>query len=280
MEALNASEKDWHDAMTRASEEYEAARSERVAALAELFSKYKTYPQQCYGSTSPVRVFQNMFPDNYYSRDIETFLRSQKYAPDHRGADLPWWGKYFFAGHGGCRVCLVAQDSLVKDAGSVALYAHLLTSVRDDRDIYAEFENRVHAKRSFFHSWNTFRKQLDAWSIDLDFLYVTDAKKVYASGSWKDRDFDIEQSKALLKAELQMCAPDLIILLAASPLRLLDLHARYASAVTSESQLVFCGAKTVVAPFFIGQGKAQKQFKERMNAATRRIRALQRKRIS
>ena len=274
VDALNASEKNWHDAMMRMSEKYDATRSDRVAALAGLFSKYKTHPARCYDSTSPVRVFQKMFPENYYSRDMETFLRAQKYTATHRGADLPWWGEHFFTGHDGYRVCLVAQDSNAKDAGSVALYAHLLSTVRDNRDLFKKFEKRVHAKRSFFHSWSIVREQLQAWNIDPAFLYVTDAKKVYSPGSWKHRDFDVERSKELLEAELRMCAPDLIILLGASPLSLLDADAGYAS-VVGKDPIMLCGAKTIAVPFFIGQGKVQKQFAARMKAATLRIRAVQ-----
>jgi len=62
----------------------------KISELAQLFAKYKIYPQSCYNDCSPVRIFQGMFLENHYSKDLETFLYYQNYKPTQRGADLPW----------------------------------------------------------------------------------------------------------------------------------------------------------------------------------------------
>lgn len=270
-DALNTSEMSWHQAMDRVSEKYVAMRTAHVGELAALFAKYKTHPKSRFDGTSAARVFQKMFPNNHYSKDIGTFLQAQNYKPAQRGADMPWWGLNFFTDLPKRKVCIVAQDTNSKDAGSVALYAHLFQSVGGNRAIFREFEERLGTKRSFFSSWNAVREQLLAWDINLDDAYITDAKKVYAKGSWKDRDFDVERSKELLEAELRLCKPDLVILLGGSPLSLFAPDVRYADAVVAKEPPTLCGAKTVVAPFFIGNGRTQKDFRKRMKVATRHV---------
>ncbi len=50
-----------------------------IEELTQLFAKYRIYPHSCYSEHSPVGLFQKMFPDDHYSRDLETFLASQNY---------------------------------------------------------------------------------------------------------------------------------------------------------------------------------------------------------
>ena len=91
----------------------------RIEKLARLFARYKIYSKNCYIDYSPARIFQKMFPEDHYSRDMEEFFSYQDCEPAQRGADLPWWGKKFFTEQAGFRVLIVGQDSLTKDAGSV-----------------------------------------------------------------------------------------------------------------------------------------------------------------
>lgn len=246
----------------------------RLEELARLFAGYRIYPASCYRADSPARVFQRMFPAEHYSRDIEILLRLQDYAPRQRGADLPFWGKKYFTEEKGLRVMIVSQDSLMKDAGSVVLYAHLMPVIQDKVE-FRTYDDQVHAARpggrSFYASWRIVRDQLRAWNIDLDFLYLTDAKKVYTEGSWEDRDFDDVRSRELLKAEIELCDPDLLILLGRSPLAAVDEHLSYADILERKTIISVCGKTCIVAPFFFGMGRTQSGFREKMRTATELI---------
>jgi len=112
---------------------------------------------------------------------------------------------------------------------------------------------------------------LSEWGIDFDFLYITDASKVFKKGSWQDRDFDRKKSKDLLGAEIEFCNPDLIILLGSQPLHLLTETKNYAFAVESGKPIFIKGKKCVVSPFFIGNGPAQPNFKKRLKIASHLI---------
>lgn len=244
----------------------------KIIKLAQLFAKYKIYPKSCYNDHSPVIVFQKMFPENHYSRDTKTFLSYQNYEPVQRGADLPWWGRKFFTRQTGFRILIVSQDSLAKDAGSIVLFTHLM-SIIETKSKYKEYTDKLKTKKSFsFNSWNTIKTQLISWNIDLDFLYVTDAAKVYKKGSWEDRDFNRQKSKELLEAEIDFCNPDLIILFGTLPLGLLDKTKNYASIVKSGKEILIKDKKCIVVPFLIGNGPTQPNFKKRLNIATSLIR--------
>ena len=249
----------------------------KISELAQLFAKYKIYPQSCYNDCSPVRVFQGMFLENHYSKDLETFLYYQNYKPTQRGADLPWWGKKFFSGEIGIRVLLVGQDSLIKDAGSIVLFSHLVPVI-NNKDEYKEYTDKLNTKKPFsFYKWNKIKTQLAEWRIDFNFLYMTDASKVYKNGSWEDGDFDKEKSKELLGTEIEFCNPNFIIFLGGSPLYLLEKTKKYASVVESGKPILIEDKKCVVAPFLIGNGPAQPNFKRRLETATRLIKKLMKK---
>lgn len=245
----------------------------KINELAQLFAKYKIYPKSCYNDCSPARVFQRMFPENHYSKDLETFLSCQNYKSTQRGADLPWWSKSFFTEELDSRVLIISQDSLSKDAKSIVFFAHLMPVINNEYR-YKEYVDQLNGKRSFSfkNSWNKVRKQLIEWNIDFDFLYITDASKVYKKGSLKDKDFDRGKNKELLESEIEFCNPDLIILLGEQPLNLLYKTKSYSSVVEGGKSILVKGKKCVVAPFFIGQGRTQKNFKGRLEIATNLIR--------
>lgn len=241
---------------------------EKMDKLAQLFAKYKIYSNVCYHGHSPVKVFQGMFPHDHYSQDLKAFLLYQNYEPEQRGADLPWWGKEFFTKKTGFRTLIVAQDSTAKDAGSIVLFAHLMPIINNLAQ-YRDYANRLNAKNSFrFNSWNKMRNQLIEWNINFDFLYITDAAKVYKKSSWKDKNFDKKKSQELLKAEIKFCNPDLIILLGSAPLYLLDGTKNYASVVENGKHILMAGRRCIVAPFPIGNGPTQQNFKTRLEIAT------------
>ena len=238
----------------------------RITALSKIFALYKTYPIDKYISQSPIRRFQHLYPENHFSSQVEIFLREHIYKPSQRGADLPWWGSKYFTDESGRRVMVISQDSLADDAGSIVFWACLYPVV-SSKDEYIKFTQRLDSKNLFaFNRWETMQKQLLDWNIDLQFCYITDASKVHKDDSWKS--FDKPKSKTLLEAEIEFCNPDLVILLGASPLFLIDPTQNYAQAVEAGKLLQFGGRKYVVVPFPIGQGRTHKNFKKRIEIAS------------
>lgn len=234
----------------------------QISALSKIFARYKTYPIGKYILQSPVRHFQHLYPKNYFSSQIEIFLREHIYKPAQRGADLPWWGSKYFTDESGRRVMVISQDSLAEDAGSIVFWACLYSVVKSE-DEYIKFTQGLNSENPFtFKSWETMQKQLLDWNIDLRFCYITDASKVYKDDSWKS--FDKPKSKALLEAEIEFCNPNLIILLGASPLSLIDSTQNYTRSVEAGKLLQLGNKKYVVAPFPIGQGHTQPNFKRRL----------------
>ena len=254
-------------------------KNNKINELAHLFIQYQIYSKDCYDSYSPVSVFQKEFPQNYYAKDLEIFISQQNYESIQRGADLPWWGKKYFTKEINYRVMVISQDSLAKDAGSIVFAAHFFPPELDfDRyqKYYPQYINEMGVKKYF--SPNKLRKVIDQfieWGIDFDFLYITDASKVYKEGSWKDKDFDKTKSKKLLELEIEFCKPDLIILLGAQPLNLLDKTKNYNSIIESGKSILVNDKKCVVAPFFIGNGPAGNKngrgFKKRLEIASNLI---------
>lgn len=246
----------------------------KISKLAQLFAKYKTYPKSCYNERSPLRAFQSVFPKNHYSKDLETFLSYQDYKPTQRGADLPWWGEKLFSQERGFRTLIVSQDSGYKDAGSIVLAAQFFPDTT--REKYEEFIEKMGVERYFsFNRWRKVKDQFVEWELDFPFLYLTDASKVYEEGSWKNRNFDKQKSKELIEAEIELCNPDLIILLGRQPLHLLDQNKDYSSVVEDGKPILIKGKKCIVAPFFIGNGpvgnRGGKGFKKRLEIATNLI---------
>ena len=103
-------------------------------------------------------------------------------------------------------------------------------------------------------------------------MYITDAVKVYKKDSWKDKNFDRQKSKKLLEDEIEFCNPGLIIILGKSPLCLLDKTKNYASVIESGKPILIQSKKCIVAPFLIGNGPTQPNFKQRLEIATYLIR--------
>lgn len=251
--------------------------NKKIEELAQLFAKHKTYSHKCYGSHSPVEIFQRMFPDDPYGRDLKTFLACQNYVPERRGADLPWWGRKYFTDQGGFRVLVVSQDSLAKEAGSIVLWTHLMPVINSESE-YKKLADQLNTQKPFsFRNWSKIKNQLIEWDMDFNFLYITDAMKVYKKGSWEDRDFDKEKSKKLLGDEIEFCNPNLIILLGASPLHLLMEDKSYASLADSGNPFLVNGRKYIVAPFLIGNGRTQPNFEKRLGIATNLIKLENRK---
>lgn len=96
-----------------------------IDELSEMFTEFKVYPLFSYSENTPVRIFKNLYSENYFSKDIKRFLDLHDYKPVRRGANLPWWGKSFFENNNYKKVMIVSQDSLSDDAGSIVFWANL-----------------------------------------------------------------------------------------------------------------------------------------------------------
>jgi len=242
----------------------------KIEKLAKIFVKYRIYPPKCYKVTTPVNIFLKDFPDNYYSKDLKKFISFQDYDPEKRGADLPWWGKHYFDERKEFRVMMVSQDSLSTDAGSIVLFAHLISVIENPKQ-YENYRRQLTLGNFSFTSWDTMKEiLLQKWRLNPDFLYITDASKVYNINSG---DFDAELSQKLLEEEIEFCNPNLLILLGSAPLKLLNSHLQYKEIVESKKIIKIKGINCVVAPFPIGRGRTQKSFKKKIEIATKKIRA-------
>jgi hypothetical protein len=215
----------------------------RISSLGELFAEYKVYPNECFPETSTVRKFQKTHPWDPYAQDLNKLLPLQQYNPQQRGADLPWWGEKFFSATGDFRVMVISQDSLTEDAGSVVFHACFMTSM--DLPSYKRYRREHHIEH--FRSWGMAKELLNQMS-ELKNMYITDASKVYIKGSWKDRDFDSDLSRKLLVEEIELCDPNLLVLLGASPLRLLAPKETFSQVVGREILNMF-NRDCVAAPF-------------------------------
>ena len=241
----------------------------RLEVLSELYAEYNIFSEECYGLGSPVKEYMQMYPKHYYCQDIIKFLKHHKYNPEKRGADLPWWGNRYFSDDKDTRIMIISQDSLSNDAGSVVFWAHLFDAVKSQMEFTA-YISRLYNKNLFrYNSWSRVYQQLCSWKLDINYCFITDAAKVYKTRSWKDRDFDRTRSRILLMREIELCQPDLIITLGASPVTLINDEWSYGDIV---GRKVAVGTVPMVAaPFFIGNGPTQPHFKERMEVVTKSI---------
>jgi hypothetical protein len=244
---------------------------EKIIQLSKLFAEYQLYPNQCFSNDTPVKAFQRMYPDNSYAVQVDCFLKEHDYRPTRRGADLPWWGSSYFSDTKGFRTFIISQDSLSADAGSIVFFANLFP-VCKTKEEYERYHSCLGPNQSFrYSSWFKLKELFEKWNLNFDFLYITDAAKIYKHGSWKDRDFDKPRSKKLLEKEIKFCNPGLIIILGQAGLSLLLPDAKYSDIVDMTKPFSILGIKTVVAPFPIGNGPTQPRFKERLDLATGKI---------
>lgn len=246
----------------------------RLDSLAELFGEYNIYPAATiHQKNTPFSIFREMFSHgdslDRYRNDVQRLLDKQSNSHTNRGADLPWWGQHYFDDQNGFRIMIIGPQSQAPDAGSVVFFFHLLEHFKSPL-VYEEYLSRLDTPWLFpYRTWNQLRNQLDEWRIDLDFLYVTDAGKVYQGGS-RSR-VDMHQSKSLLEREIEICKPDLVILLGDFSLKLLKDDIDYPSVVDQGEYITIGQYRTVVSPFPAGQGYTQRNFHTRLNHAARLI---------
>lgn len=153
----------------------------------------------------------------------------------------------------------------------MVVFGMVVKNVFKNRKQYENYRRQSTLGNFLFARWDTIKEiLLQKWRLNPDFLYITDALKVYNINSG---DFDEKLSQKLLEEEIEFCNPNLLILLGGAPLELLDSHLQYKEIVESKKIIKIKGINCVVAPFPISQGKTQKNFKQKIEIATEKIRA-------
>jgi len=218
----------------------------KIEELAQLFAKYKTYPKEKFTINTAVGWFLEN-SDSYYAKDLRNdFLPKQNYQSEKRGADLPFWGKEYFSNRKGKRIFIVAQDSQTSDAGSIVFWAHLFGNL----DLYKRFKDALGKNPETPLRYDKFI--LEECKLNLDFLYITDAQKVYQNNSCKK--FDRYQSRNLLEEEIDFCQPDVIVFLGGSGLKLLTEEQKLSDYYQSGKDIKIKGIAVFLFPFPTGNG--------------------------
>ncbi len=218
----------------------------KIRGLAQIFAKYKIYPKERFTSCTAAGWFLDN-SNNYYAQNLKTeFLPNQNYKSQKRGADLPFWGKDYFSAKQGKRIFVIAQDSLTLDAGSIVFWAHLF----ENPDLYKSFKKSFNKNPESSLGYDKFIfKKCD---LNLDFLYITDAKKVYQECSYKK--FNNPQSKKLLNEEINFCQPNIIIFLGLAGYQLLIEKQRLVDYYRNNKKIRINGIDCFVFPFPTGNG--------------------------
>ncbi|WP_400244990.1 hypothetical protein AB3U99_01280 [Niallia sp. JL1B1071] len=174
-----------------------------------------------------------------------------------RGADLPFWGeKYFLKEEKGLRTMIIAQDSLSEDAGSIVFYAPLLPLNWDKKIYNTQFYNHLPKKTFGYNSYQDVLFALNSWQVNLDFLYLTDARKVYEANnlSKEHQKIDKVTSFEFIKKEIEFIKPQLIYLLGAQSFTLFGYKREQFSEYVGSKIIEIEHIPTIVAPFITGNG--------------------------
>lgn len=251
----------------------------KIYKLSELFKGYCIYPSGNY-TGSFLEHFLITHPDNHFSKDITTFLSIHNYQQDRIGADLPWWGEKYFSEDTGKRVFVISQDSNSNDAGSVTFYANLMQIMNEQqyKCYVSDFQR--------FNGWKMVRDLFELCGINLDFTYITDARKVYPIESIKYKNDISDNSeiidykrkmrrkllcnkinnninKELLFKEINYCKPDLILILGNTGLELLDVKEKLTTILEGNCFITMEGADYCVAPFPSGANGIYQKYKDK-----------------
>jgi hypothetical protein len=209
---------------------------ERIHKLSEIFRPYQIYPMSRFHSGTAAKIMQNKYEGSHYIEDLNTFLNNQVENSNRIGADLPWWGKKYFTNEKGVRIFIISQDSLAIDAGSIVFYMPFMDDLEMNNKLVEDFINSNGLDK--FAGWGITKEFFKGCGINLDYVYVTDARKVYPENSFNDgtkafldelknyknelKAYDIQrtilesnstETKQLLIEEINYCKPDIIITL-------------------------------------------------------------------
>lgn len=202
-----------------------------------------------------------------YFNTIEDLISLQDEKTTRRGADLPFFGeKYFAKDDNSIRTMVITQDSQAKDAGSIVFLAPLLAipyTAPEYLSIHKRCRDYLSPNQFTSKSYSEVKSTFMDWGVNLDYLYITDSRKVYQCDS---NSFDERLSQQLLRKEIEMTKPDIIILAG-------DVAFCFAETISDVKVGTDCGsvvfkinnATVVRAPFFTGRGRMSAVFKQKYN---------------
>lgn len=229
--------------------------SNRIIALGKMFNNYKIYPQSRYKENTALKRFQETHPKDHYALEVQFLLKQQDEYSDRIGADLPYWGAKYFSNEKRKRYFIIFQDSNSRDAGSIVFYANLM-----NQNMTASEVNQYIRQNELtpFRSWNDAKELLfNNLEIDINFVYLTDAKKVYPEGkieankSAEQRErqkwlqSETELSRQLIYEEIAICSPDIVIALGSNAQMLLNPNTPSQSEILAGDSLIQPLAKNI-----------------------------------
>ena len=224
------------------------------ANLIKIFKDYKIYPKSRFIDKTFIRKFIEIYPNDSYSKDILRLIEVQDINSNIRGADLPWWGKKYFTDTKITKkTFIISQDSDAVDAGSVVFHACIIPYIKDnanDKELINKF-NGYGFYKPVFKLKNIF---MGEWNINLDYTYITDAKKVFTDNNKLKKNFDIEKSHELIIKEIEVGNPDIIVLLGNNALHCLVKDKLKLKKIKNKPDFDFNGKRCIFAPFPVGQG--------------------------
>lgn len=187
--------------------------------LSKLFSEYKIYPQDDYTPEKSFKLYEKDFSNDPYVNDVNKILKAQPSKSEYC-ADLPWWGVNYFDDSPGKRVMAISQDTNAKETGSIALHSHLIDKNNLNKEIIKDRWKNMKLFKEFF----------DKFLNNYNYLYVTDARKAREKNKGLS---DNEKSIMLLKKEIEICNPNLIIVFGTGTARRIGL--KYSENTTSHT---------------------------------------------
>jgi hypothetical protein len=221
---------------------------EIIKKLGELYKEYGIYPQDRYQKDCALQTFLHTHTEHHFSKEASILLDIQPVQSERVGADLPYWGKKYFSDQSGKRYFLISQDSNSLDAGSIVFYANLMDTPMKNEEVKDYISSH---SLTPFKSWSTAKKFIiDQLNIDIDFLFITDAKKVYPEGKLNENaqvkqtvrqkwlKNNVYQSRELLRREISLAKPDVIVALGNSALELLNANTAPQSWLLENDQLI------------------------------------------
>jgi hypothetical protein len=226
--------------------------------LTELFCEYQIASKECLDhEKSPYMLIKKHCGHTKYFQSIEQMKWMLPDKSEQRGADLPFLGeKYFSKSEKGLRTMIIPQDSLSEDAGSIVFYAPLLRLNWDKETYNTQFYTHLPKKTFGYSSYQDVLFALNSWQVDLDFLYLTDARKLYKANNLpkKQQKIDKVASYDFIKKEIEIVQPHLIYLLGSQAFTLFgykrELYAEYVGKKIIEIE----NTPAIVVPFVTGNG--------------------------
>lgn len=226
--------------------------------LTKLYSEYQIASKKCLEhEKSPYMVIKKQCGHTKYFQSLEQFKERLPNKSEQRGADLPFWGKkYFSKGEKGIRTMIIAQDSLSEDAGSIVFYAPLLRLNLDKETYNTQFYNHLTKKTFGYNSCQDVLFALNSRQVDLDFLYLTDARKIYKANNLPKEQQKIDKVALFqfIKKEIEIVQPHLIYLLGSQAFTLFGYKGELFAEYVGKKIIEIENTPAIVAPFVTGNG--------------------------